>query len=462
MLLSHCIGSLEPDPERVRRTLREAPLGALRDLLPDRAILDACKACGHSYRERRYGPVVTVFHFVAQAIQREESFAATWQEFGTALAADLPDLPVRSPDLSALTHARSRLPKEVLQRLAAEACEATNDTPMTRWRGFRLRALDCTTVSMPREAQLFAHFGAHRARTTTVRYPLATFAALLDVGTSLIVDYRFGPFDPAEKSTTRPLLERLGPGDLLLGDRGFSGSPTLARVRATGADFLMRKHALLKVSDLPVRTRLGKNDFISEIPISKSARREDPSLPPTVRVRLFRATWKTPADESVTEWFVTSLEDARRFKKATLGKLYHQRWRQETSYLEFKVTFHADVLRSKTVANIEKEVAAHVLAYQLVRRLIVAAARTHEANPTQTSFLNAARWVVGFSQRMAASPTSRLPDLYKRLLAVVAATSIDVRPGRLEPRALTREWKHYSHLRVTRSQWRRNRLAGAA
>jgi IS4 transposase len=46
--------------------------------------------------------------------------------------------------------------------------------------------------------------------------------------------------------------------------------------------------------------------------------------------------------------------DPQRFPPTALAVLYHQRWRIETSYEEFKVLFHADVLRSKTVQNIYK------------------------------------------------------------------------------------------------------------
>jgi hypothetical protein len=443
--------------ERIRQGLREAPLVALREQLTDRQILDACRACDHRFRRRRYDPVVTVFHFLAQAIQREESFAATWQELWTPLAATCPELDLAGADPSGLTHARSRLPEAVMKWLADEAC-AESDAIGDRWRGFRLRALDCATASMPRAAALFQHFGIHRARESTVRYPLATFAVLLNVGPCLIRDYRFGPFDPGEDKTSRPLLAQLVPDDLVLADRIFAGSPTLARINARGADFLMRKHARLIVARLPVVRRLGRNDFLTDIPIDKAARQADPSLPETVCVRLFKACWTTPAGERLTEWFVSSLFDARRFKKRTLGQLYHERWRMETSYLEFKQVFHADILRSKTVANLYKEFAAHVLAYQRVRLLICAAAHKHHKKPTEISFLNAARWIIAFSHRMAASATLRLPFLYERLLDAVASTSIDIRPGRLEPRALTRELKHYPYFRTTRSEWRRQRL----
>ena len=106
-------------------------------------------------------------------------------------------------------------------------------------------------------------------------------------------------------------------------------------------------------------------------------------------------------------------------------------------------------------------IAAHVLAYQLVRRLIVAAAQKHQVKPTEISLLSAARAVVRFSQHMAAAPAWALPTYYERLLDALAAGRIDVRPGRLEPRALTREWKNYPHLRMTRSAWRNQRLRRA-
>lgn len=444
--------------ERIRMTIQEAPLVALRELLTDQQILDACESNDYQYRNRLYGPVATVFHFLAQAIQREDSFRATWQELWTPVISEYPDMAFGGSDPSGLSHARKRLPRKVMRTLAGKACHKTRSIKPSVWKGYRLLALDGTTVSMPRAEKLFSHFGAHRARTTTVRYPLATVGMLLCVGSSLVLDYRFGPFDPGEDATCRPLYAHLGLGDLLLADRGFAGSPSLARIKKTGSDFLMRKNARLIVSRLPVIRKLGKDDFVTEIPMNKSARIKDPDLPECVRVRIFKATWKTPAGEVVTDWFVTSLENPIEFKKKALAKLYHQRWRIETSYLEFKQLFHADVLRSKTVDNVYKEFDAHVLAYQLVRLLIHAAAKKHDKEPAQLSFLNAARWTISFSHRMATAKTYRLPGLYQRLLDAVASSEVDVRPGRLEPRALAREWKHYPHLRISRSEWRKQRL----
>jgi len=69
--------------EEIRTALRQCPLVALREMLTDADILETCQAYGHTFRRRRYGPVVTVLHFLAQALQRESSFAATWQQLWT-------------------------------------------------------------------------------------------------------------------------------------------------------------------------------------------------------------------------------------------------------------------------------------------------------------------------------------------------------------------------------------------
>lgn len=453
------IGTPEARLEEIQRILREGPLVPLRQMLTDEDIYAICREAKYEFRERLLGPVVTVFQFLLQAIHREESFAATCPALTAPLISAFHATTVQLSS-SATSQARSRLPRRVLEDLVLGACLSDSEPAFEYWKGLRLVALDCATVSMPSEAELFAYFGRARARKTTINFPLATMSTLLAVGTSLVLSHNFGPYDRGEHQTAIPLLKELGPGDLLLADRHFAGSPTLARLLAQGVDFLMRKNARLIVERLPVLKRLGRQDFITEIPMDKAARKKDPTLPPTVRVRIFKAHWRAPSGEWLSGWFVTSLKNARKFRPAKLAKLYHRRWQIETSYLEFKVTFHGAILRSKTVDNIHKEFLAHLLAYQLLRRMMLDAARKHHLQPTQISFLNAARWVLCFAAIMRGAPATMLPALYQDLLDAIALTIIDVRPGRLEPRALARECKHYLYVRIPRSLWRKRRLAG--
>jgi len=445
--------------EEIRRAIKEGPLAPIREILTDRMIYRACADCGHAFRKRMLDPVAVVFHYILHAVQRESSFAATCQEITVSAIAEFPGKAAINAASGAFTHARSRFKKEILFNLANDACEQAKALASSKWKGLRLLALDCSSVSMPGEKALLDHFGRLKVRDVEVKYPIGTAAFLLDVDASLIIDWRFGPFDPAEKRTAHPLLENLKKGDLLLADRGFSGAATLHLIMAKGADFFMKKHARLKVEDLPVVKRFSKNDFIAELRPSPQTRKNNPGLPDKVIVRLFKGCITTPSGKKKREWYVTSLFDADKFKRNTLARLYHRRWRIETSYLEFKQNFHADVLSSKTVDN---EFAAHVLAYQLVRLVIYRAAQKHKMKPIRISFINASRWILAFSKKMSKSPACRLRSIYERMLDAVASSKIDVRPGRIEPRAITRERKHYPRLRIPRAEWRKKQCETAA
>lgn len=454
------IGKRDKVLKGIYEVLEEGPLTALRQKLSDEMILQACFDAGYTFRRRKYGPVCIVFQFLFQAIQREESFAGTWQEIAGKGAAQL-GLDELSFNSSAISQARSRFPKAAFDSLVKIFCAAER-LCFDGWRGMRLLALDSTTVSMPAEGALFEHFGRHKARGREVRYPLGSFSALLTVGTSLILDYRFGPYDPGEVTSARPLLDAVREGDLILADRHFAGSPTLGRILERKADFLVRKNARLVIRNLPVIQRLGRNDFITDIPMDREARKKEPSLPGKVRVRLCEGSWISPEGTCVKEWFVTSLMDRNRFKPRALARCYHERWQIETSFREFKVLFHADVLRSKTVQNAYKEFCAHVLAYQLLRLLIVEAAEKHHKKPREISILHAARWVIAFSSRMSVAPTEQLPRMYEHLIEAIASTGVTARPGRIEPRVIMREKMHYPRSKISRLQWLQNRLRGVA
>ena len=93
---------------------------------------------------------------------------------------------------------------------------------------------------------------------------------------------------------------------------------------------MTRRHARRKVEPLPVIERLGHQDFVTEIPMDKPTRRADPTMPTSVRVRVFKATWKTPAGEKVTEWVMTSRTAAKKYPQRTLAQPYHERGPIET------------------------------------------------------------------------------------------------------------------------------------
>jgi len=71
-----CVGVSGSDLEAMRSHLREGQLNALRQILSDEVVLQACDSAGYIYRRRLLTPLVMVFHYLCAAIWPEDSFQA--------------------------------------------------------------------------------------------------------------------------------------------------------------------------------------------------------------------------------------------------------------------------------------------------------------------------------------------------------------------------------------------------
>jgi hypothetical protein len=128
-------------------------------------------------------------------------------------------------------------------------------------------------------------------------------------------------------------------------------------------------------------------------------------------------------------------------------------------FRQLKVACGADVLRSRKPEGIRNEIAARITAVNLVRMIMIDAAKKSGCDPARLSFSAALREIASTSLQMAAAPTSDLPVLYELMLLDIGAEVVPDRPGRDEPRAVCRERTHYPHLRGSRAAWRTNRAA---
>jgi hypothetical protein len=446
---SSIIGRFPSRLEAVRRKIEESQLNALRELLPDSAIVQACRDAGHKFRRRLLTPVVTVFHMIAAALWPEKSFQAAWQASGCGHV-----------DTGGLSRARKRLPFDVMARLfdrVADAAAALGE-PFVAWRGHRVFNIDGACVSMEDNPELHAEFGTCNTKHGPGRYPLARIVVAAFMHTMTAVSYAIGGYRDSESALAEEVLSKLRPGDLIVGDRHFAGANLYGRYIARGLEFVTRKHQRLKVGRLKKLAKHGRGDFVTELPVNPKHRRADPSLPEKVRVRMIRVTASVRGTKA-TIWLVTSLLDPETYPAEEIARLYAGRWNIETLFRELKLTMGADVLRSKKPDGVRKEFAARMCAMNLVRTLMIEAALEHGEDPASLSFSNAVRATVATSLKMSEAPVWRLRGLYDELLAEIAAERVPDRPGRNEPRALTRERKHYPRLKVKRSDWRRRHAA---
>ena len=123
------------------------------------------------------------------------------------------------------------------------------------------------------------------------------------------------------------------------------------------------------------------------------------------------------------------------------------------------MNFSAAVLRSCSVDAVRKEVAARLIAIDVLRIIMLEAAMENGVDPIRISFVGAVRAVLAFAPALALEPVWKLPSIYRAMLKQIASQVVPERPSRNEPRAVRREPKHYPSLKTTRKQWRKNYAA---
>ena len=159
----------------------------------------------------------------------------------------------------------------------------------------------------------------------------------------------------------------------------------------------------------------------------------------------------------------TTLLDALEYPADTLRALYGRRWQVEGHFFQIKELLALDVLRCQSPAMIEREVAIHQIAYNLVRALMQRAAHGHGVALGRISFKGSLDALRQWSAVIAAAGAhpKKQDALIEELLAAIARDPVPTRPNRSEPRARKRRPKNYHLLTRPRRRMgnvpRRNR-----
>lgn len=450
------IDTTSKNHEKISEKMEPITFNSIRKVLPNEAIKYACDMAGYKHRRRVITPIVTVLHMILAAIWPEESFAASWQILWTSFSSMFTEYGGKSPSLGSVAKARHRLPLEIWRKLFEWLSLQSQNLSQSfdKWKGHRVVLLDGSCVSMAGKPELFEEFGRPAGYHGKCRYPLARLVTLCLANTMTVLDYALGRYDQGENPLAHPLLKKLQKGDLLLADRHFAAAHFYWYYKSIGIEFLTKKHQRLKISRIKSIESYSQYDFLGWLNINEVYRRKDPKLPAKVMVRFIRTVVRDRGQHK-TVWLATSLLDGNVYPAKEVALLYGKRWRIETLFREVKINLSADVLRSMCPQAIRKEVTARLIAVNIVRMIMIEAAIEKGVDPIRISFVHAVRTILMFAPALACEPMWKLPQIYRTMLAEIGTNLVPERLGRNEPRAVTRENKHYPKLKGTREQWRK-------
>jgi hypothetical protein len=427
-----------------------AAVNRVKDELPQRIsevlVKQACESAQHPWRKRVLTPVVVVRLFVLQVL---------WGNVSCRTVTHLSELVFTA---QAYCKARGKLPVEVLRsvavRLTHEARQKTQD--FGRWKGHRVLHIDGTGLSMPDEKTLQQTYGQPAGPKRGCGFPVMHVLWLFDAATGLIVDFIADKCHTHDMAHAAKLHALMDEHDVAVGDCAFASFAHLALLLQAKLHGVFRVHQRRIVDFTPGRKprrqrpkgqrrgaptsrwirSLGDQDQIVEYAKPKPrpvwiSQAEYDQLPESIVVRELRYTIERRGFRTRVVTLVTTLLDERKYTKQELAELYGARWQIETNLKHLKHTMGMDMLRSKTVQGVQKELWMYLIVYNQVRLFMLDAAKRQGVSPNRISFIDALDVV-----------------RHRNLIVAVAVTLIvnPLRPGRDEPRVIKRRKDRYRYM----------------
>ena len=338
---------------------------------------------------------------------------------------------VRAVSDRAFAKARSRLHVPALswlnEQLVARA-DAAGLVP--RWQGLRLVAGDAS-VLMPALRQ------CHRARSLAGA-DQRLFALYLP-GPELTLHAAVHSGCESERAMLANALDKLGPEDVLLLDRGYPAAWLVNLLNERGIRFVMR-------CDTASGGWRALREFMRgdqpEAVVTLSAPGAQDAADwgcsanaPTVRLV------RNVSTGAKLRVLLTNLR-ADQVPAAAFGDLYHQRWRIEEAFKRLKHRLHLEAVSGLSQHSLLVDVAAKVLADNITALMCLAVQADAQMPPRRRCQRTYADSVVRRMLPRVLLAVGDVLDMIGAALTIIARTLHRITPGRSAPRAPDRTKPH--------------------
>lgn len=230
----------------------------------------------------------------------------------------------------------------------------------------------------------------------------------------------------------------------MLADRYHCNYFTNALLIERGVDLLTQQHQR-RLTDFRRGKRLGKRDQLVEW-----IRPKQPSWMDDETYARMPDKLSMRQTEVAGRILVSTLTDEHAVSKADIDSLYCRRWQIEVDFRSIKAELGMDILSTQSAAMIDKEIAVYLLAYNLVRSLMVRAAAGRRILARALSFKGSVQLLQAFQQTLRLAGNRRATIMSAHLIGAVSLMRLPVRPGRVEPHAVKRRPKNHALLTMPR------------
>jgi hypothetical protein len=415
---------------------------------------------GHYFYDRLFTPTVTLWCMIFQRLNHDHTLQAAVCDLESGGADGLvskkgrpPSEMIRTLSTAAFSKARKRSPLALFAAvLLAQGKHVWNKLRDGRWHGLRVLVLDGTQISLRPHPGISEHFVSYSNQNGLGYWVPMRVVATFCLHTGIVVASAADSWVVPEQTLARRQFLKDLAGCLYLGDRNFGIFQMVQCVLQAHAHCLFRMTAsraakvagnsglLLRPGDYSVSWCPSRDDL-----------KVDGCQKEAINGRLIVAQYTRPGFRPRWIYLFTTLLDASAYTAEELVELYGERWHVELDLRYLKSQMDLNQLECKTKDMAEKEWLAGLMAYNLVRVVMAAAATARGLSPSKLSFSAARRLLVRWLSTV--SPKTSLLPSWRKLLKSITRARLPSRKKQRppEPRAKRHKGEMFPPLRGSRS-----------
>jgi len=434
--------SFEEVQERVNK-LRASNKLCLAEVFDDKQIHQACSQLEIEFRERSFTPAVTLGLFVSQVLNRDEPCTAVLARFNRDRKNK--GLAPVSSNASAYVKARARLSVPLIEHMTEMTRDLVSKKTLHDWKwcGRDVYLVDGFVVHAPDTEDNQETYPQPSSQVEGLGFPQIRFVLTTSLATGCVLHYNTDKVEGKKTGEVSLFREKHGSfseGDVIVADSNFESFVDAALLAERGVDVVCcingsrespfdgRCETIEEVYKTIPKPKFDSNRFTREC---------WERLPDSIRIRIIR--YRTSGrNESVT--IVTTLIDDERYSCEDIAALYGLRWDVELDIRSMKTSTGMNTLRCLTPDNLDREIAVHILAYNLVCLLKSDTAQVMEVHPREISFSVARDAWISFADELTTGN-----DLVW-IIYSAGGKLVRNRPGRQEPRAVKKRQSKYPKL----------------
>jgi hypothetical protein len=425
--------------------------------------LGGLQAPAGSY-QRLWVPLITLWYLIWQWLQPKHTLEAVVTDArrggADGLCAKSKPLSrgLKSTATTAYSDARQRLPLDWVCQCFRRLAAAVLTLADWRDRDLPVELLDGSTKRLRPHGDIAQQFPAHRTRRRQAYWCVARVVVSFCAATGIATAARMASIHVSEQALAVELMLEAAQRVLYIGDRNF-GVWRVVRAAVQGGG-----HALVRLTQVRARHLLGRKHlpaFVDQTVVWSASPHDqiDPDLSPeSVEGRLIVIQAHRRGYRPQPLYLFTTLTDVQAYPPQRLLELYGWRWQVELNFRTVKSTMGMDQSEAKSADMARKEFYAGLMAYNLVRGLMAAAAAESGCRPVELSFSKVHVLLASVLTELFMASLSG-PVRNRRLLWLLAEASAAKLPRRRkarqnEPRAQYYEPQVFPKIKGSRDEAR--------